>query len=284
MNVMLCPLHSQKLGRILNKILRRLYGIRNLDRPMRDLVMAELGSDVDQWRADLPAFLNPNKVDSRLLRPLFQRQSNLLTLGASHAEILIYRPCLLDDYREYDVFQDNQGTGANVQRCLSAALSIVSVITIMAEADQLFAASWFTHYQAFCAAAVLYTFTLRNSFQDPSVWSKYFQAAEKCQGTIAAIKSEDSFARRFLLIMEEYRLEVVQKVQRDSDSLALSSELLSIDGNGVGNNGLIEGGRAMDNVTFLMDLPNWEQLDSLVSFYSIIHHSKDSRLTLCYRL
>ncbi|KAL6354199.1 hypothetical protein LRP88_12533 [Fusarium phalaenopsidis] len=133
----------------------------------------------------------------------------------------------------------------------------------MADADQLFAASWFTHYQAFCAATVLYTFTLRNSFQDPSVWSKYFQAAEKCQGTIAAIKSEDSFARRFLLIMEEYRSEVVQKVQRDSDGLALSSELLSIDDNAVENNGLMEGGRAMDNVAFLMDLPNWKQLDSL---------------------
>ncbi|EEU33515.1 uncharacterized protein NECHADRAFT_89404 [Fusarium vanettenii 77-13-4] len=133
----------------------------------------------------------------------------------------------------------------------------------MADADQLFAASWFTHYQAFCAAAVLYTLTLRNSFQDSSVWSKYFQAAEKCQGTIAAIESEDSFARRFLLIMEEYRLEVVQKVQRDSDGLALSSELLLLDGNSVENNGLMEGGRAMDNVAFLMDLPNWEQLDSL---------------------
>ncbi|CAH0028391.1 unnamed protein product [Clonostachys rhizophaga] len=265
MHVMLGTIHNQKLGRILSKVLSSLYGLASLSQDRRYRIMRDLGADVDAWRQSLPAFLNAERVDSRLLKPLFQRQSNLLSLAAGHAEILIYRPCLFSDYtRHHHISEEStDSTVSNVQICLRAAMEIVRVLERMAEADQLYAASWVAQYQAFCAAVVLYTFTLKRTREDAATWGKYFRAAERCQDLLAAINNETSLARRFMMIMEEYRAEVTQKLAQDSPAaadFARHSGTLTgpISGNGVANRS-----SQQDAVAEYPDIPNWEQLDYL---------------------
>ncbi|KAF4467043.1 Glyoxylate reductase [Fusarium albosuccineum] len=287
MNVMLGPLSHQKLARILSSIMRRLYGIRALDRQTRYRTMAELGAQVEDWKTGLPAFLNPEKVDSRLLLPLFQRQSNLLSLASGHCLILLYRPCLFNDYSRR---RDDQETKANIQKCLDAAMTIVTVIDYMSEAKQFYASSWFSHYQAFCAVVVLYTFTIRSRLDDGSTWQEYFKAAERCQSLITNIARADSLAQRFSVIMEEYRLEVLRQIQHNpvslptmptrnpyqqqqSDSVTNSRTLQEESSSMVplptamfqsdASSWLSSGDQENNSPLDFMDLPNWEQLDSL---------------------
>ncbi|VUC23568.1 unnamed protein product [Clonostachys rosea] len=264
MNKMLAPICHHKLGRILCQALKRLYGIMPLERVKQYEAMSELGAMVREWRDNLPHFLNPQKVDSRILRPFFQRQSNLLSLGSGHLEILIYRPCLLSESDESDLSPELQvANKANIQSCLDAAMSIMTTIDAMVENDQFYSISWFAHYQAFCAVLVLYTYTIKSKLKPSSSWLSYYQAAERCQGLIAAVPKTDSLARRLHLIMEEYRAEVVRQVQWDSpqgvmpstfppvtSSLDITTDWLALED---GNEERIP----------LTDLPNWEQLDSL---------------------
>ena len=285
MNTMLGPLNHHKIGRILNATLRRLYGIRSLDHATLYRTIRELGEQVTVWKRELPVFLNPEKVDSRVLIPLFQRQSNLLSLASSHALLLIYRPCLLNDYKR----RDDEETDANVRRCMDAAMGIVGVIDHMAEAGQFYTASWFSHYQAFCAVVVLYTYTIRSQLDGPSAWLEYFRAAERCQRLIASVAVSESLGQRFFVIMEEFRLEVVKQLHRQpSPQLAAIipslpngsqvEEIATADNNS-NNAALLPQASRDADASFpwlgaagqdypfdpFMELPSWERLDSLVS-------------------
>ncbi|CAG9978417.1 unnamed protein product [Clonostachys byssicola] len=264
MNKMLAPICHHKLGRILCQALKRLYGIVPLDRAKQYQAMSELGAMVREWRDSLPYFLDPQKVDSRILRPFFQRQSNLLSLGSGHLEILIYRPCLLSEPDETDISIELQMTSkANIQSCLDAAMSIVATIDAMVENDQFYAISWFAHYQAFCAVLVLYTYTIKSKLKPSSSWLSYYQAAERCQGLIAAVPKTDSLARRLHLIMEEYRAEVVRQVQWDSPQGMIPSNSPPLTSNlDITTNWLALADGNEESLP-LTDLPNWEQLDSL---------------------
>ncbi|VUC34840.1 unnamed protein product [Clonostachys rosea] len=265
MHVMLGTIQNQKLGRILSNVLSSLYGLIPLEQPHRYQVMKELGLAVHTWRQELPAFLNAERVDSTLLKPLFQRQSNILSLAAGHAEILIYRPCLFSDYTRQHYYSEGSedSTVAHVQICLRAAMEIVRVIKCMADADQLYAASWVAQYQAFCAVVVLYTFTLKSTREDPATWGDYFRAAERCQGLLAAIRNENSLARRFMLIMEEYRTEVMQKLEQDSPAAGNFTHDSHTHARPLPASELLDSGTQPEPIAEYFDIPNWEQLDFL---------------------
>ncbi|KAF0321174.1 hypothetical protein GQ607_011579, partial [Colletotrichum asianum] len=261
MNIMLRPLAHQQLARILSRILRQLYGISSLDETARHETMARLGAEIQTWRDQLPAFLNPDKVDSRILQPIYQRQSNTLSLAAGHCLMLIYRPCLFNDYTKSS---HDKETKENVKRCVDAALSVVTIIDYMVESKQLYPSLWFAPYQAFCAVVVLYTYTIRNHKDNQAPWKEHFEAAERCQRLLFSITSPSSLGRRLSVIMEEYRLEVISQVQQTSHSHTSKSMSLSETGIEPGATSWLESIGTEDNLLELMDLPNWEQLDSLV--------------------
>jgi hypothetical protein len=266
MNAMLGPINHHRLGRILEKALKRLYGVTSLSQNTQYQSIAELGRDVDSWRQNLPAYLDPRQVDSRLLKPLFQRQSNLLTLASGHLGLVIYRPCLLNDGDMEDGLALHGGeTTAYINKCLEAAMSIVSVIDVMVESEQFYSVSWFAHYQAFCAVVVLYTYTIKSKLKPPSIWLKYYQAAERCQRLIAAVPKVDSLAQRLHLIMEEYRAEVVGQIQHESLHATISQlhPPLTPEAEAVSSWLGADDGQNGERLGFI-DLPNWAQLDSLV--------------------
>ncbi|KAI0964730.1 fungal-specific transcription factor domain-containing protein [Xylaria arbuscula] len=265
MNTMLAPLSHRMLSVILGETLRRLYGIKSLDKITQYATMSDLDAKVDDWKRDLPAFLNADKVDSKLLVPLFQRQSNILGLASAHVRILIYRPCLFNDY-DKSLGTLPQATEENVKKCVNAAMDIVTVVDRMIEASQFYAASWFSHYQAFCAVVVLYTYTIRCKL-DRTIWEKYYKAAERCQGCVATVATVDSLAQRLWAIMEEFRLEVLNHLgyePPDSNDIAsqLSKDVQD------SRLRLIQEPRNPETVapttnTGFLDLPSWELLDYL---------------------
>lgn len=131
-----------RLGRVLSRVLRQLYGIAPLSKDKKYALMFKLGDEVEAWKDQLPAFLNPEKVDSRVLSPLFHRQSNLLSMAYAHVIILIFRSCLFERNMSGSTDQQPSFTKANIERCRSVALLIVDTIDRMVEARQLYAGSW----------------------------------------------------------------------------------------------------------------------------------------------
>lgn len=105
--------------------------------------MKELGDEVEAWKQGLPAFLNADQVDARMLTSLFHRQNNMLTLAYGHALILIFRPCLFNDFKHKLVLKDiGSQVNANVHRCLTGAMSIAAVVDQMVESNKFYPTSW----------------------------------------------------------------------------------------------------------------------------------------------
>ncbi|KAI1308586.1 fungal-specific transcription factor domain-containing protein [Xylaria venustula] len=216
MNTLLAPFSHRILSVILGETLRRLY--------------------------DLPAFLNADKVDSKLLVPLFQRQSNILGLASAHVRILIYRPCLFNDY-DKSLGTLPRATGENVPKCVNAAMDIVTVVDRMIEASQFYAASF----------VALYTYTIGCKL-DRTIWRRYYEAAERCQGCVATVANVDSLAQRLW-------------VPPDSNNIAsqLSNDVQNPQMRLIQEPSNPETVAPTTNTGFL-DLPSWELLDSLVGF------------------
>ena len=265
MNSMMAPLYHQKLGQILSQTLRRLYGIQPLEHSALLEITAELGREVDRWREDLPAFLNQEKVDSWNLVGPFRDQSDILNLAVRHLEILIFRPCLLNNIHSPTA----ERSRSNMDRCIRAAMGIVDIITRMIDSNRLPAASWLPNHTAFCAVVVLYTCATLDRHDDPSTWLGNYRAAENCQKRIAAVAGTDPLARRYLIIMEEFRLEVAKQIQHDSSSPNAVFEQEPDEVDQLFGCYDTDESPWMDDssnqIANFLDMPNWEQLGSLVS-------------------
>jgi hypothetical protein len=71
----------------------------------------------------------------------------------------------------------------------------------------------FTQYFAFCAVVVLYVYTIQQAHAHDNTYRRHFDAAERCQGQIAAISEGGSLAQRYTVVLEELRLEAVKQTQ-----------------------------------------------------------------------
>ena len=131
------------------------------------------------------------------------------------------------------------------------------------------------YYHVYCAAVVLYTYTIKLTSQDLSTWINYFRAGERCQSYIANKAVPDSLPHRFQVIMEEYRCEVVRQMKRSEAhciSLApdqgregfYSSPELQLTPE---DQGFWDSSTALNDneLQSLLEFPDWEQLYPLVS-------------------
>ena len=78
---------------------------------------------------------------------LFERQSTVLRLAYAHALILVHRPFLLSNFEDL-TRQDSSPRNAdtdtekNVQECLKAATTIISIMNGLCQGGQMFRAFW----------------------------------------------------------------------------------------------------------------------------------------------
>jgi hypothetical protein len=101
-------------------------------------------NELVHWREGIAQFLD---VESSLLNPLFQRQSNVLRLAYAHALLLIHRPFLLSNFENLTRQDSNSkindvGAEVSVKECLKAAMNIVGIVNEICEVGQMFRAFW----------------------------------------------------------------------------------------------------------------------------------------------
>jgi hypothetical protein len=209
-------------------------------------------SELKAWKESLPAFLEPAKVDPSILVPIFQRQSTVLRLAYAHALILANRPSLLNNFGDLSRRQGLPQTEpeGSIKECIDAAILVVDTVNGFIEEGKMCKAFWFTHYISFCAIATLYVYTIQQSIpclhntdrqnndgdnsvqrstprSRPSPNTQYFEAAEKCQRSIAETTVKTSPFRRYNIILDELKSEVLQRLGRTSVNKSTATSLLS---------------------------------------------------------
>ena len=223
---------------VIGKILKELYGISRQDYAIELATAGKLRRELDEWRREISHFLD---IEISHLSPLFRRQSMALKMSYDHALILLYRPFLLDTCEDYPKItailsakDRRQASEDNVNECLNAAIHMTEIINVLYERDQMFSASWvsnlehfpiqkscrltmlqFSHFCGYNAAVVLYVYVIKRRDSHPETWSRYFEAAERCQGQIKISAERESFAQRCSSVLDELRAEALGQTPSD---------------------------------------------------------------------
>jgi hypothetical protein len=185
-------------------------------------------AELKAWRNSLPAFLNSDMVEPSMLIPIFQRQSTVLKLAYAHALILANRQSLLSNFADLSRRQNESPPNiqASLKECIKAAMLAVETVNNFIEEGKMSKAFWFTHYISFCAIATVYVYTIQRSLPGEPVNAQsgdylpevnhleQFQAAEKCQRGILNTTAKNSPFRRYNIILDELKKEVLLHLGR----------------------------------------------------------------------
>jgi len=179
--------------------------------------------ELKAWKESLPPFLEPDKVDPTMLIPLFQRQSTVLRLAYLNALILANRPSLLNNFADLNRSQ-NPPSGeleSSLKECIDAASAVVETVNGFIEQSRMRKPFWFTHYISFCAISTLYVYTIQQnnpgeqlgrSSEGGAAHLQLFEAAERCQKNIYATTAPSSPFRRYNIILDELKREVLLRL------------------------------------------------------------------------
>lgn len=255
--------YTPRLSQILARILRDLYGIRLQSTDAQCKLAGKYSEEIETWRSSVLYLFDAEGVDPSLFQPIFLRQRNVLNLACWHAQILVHRPFLLNNFanlanlgttRQIRSRQNTDLINEHVQKCLDAAKKIVEKIDQLSSGGQLYNTFWvcciihftritmtnlmqFSHYFAFSAVVILYVYAIQQRHAPPETYLSTFHAGVKCQAQISSIAIPGSLAQRYGVVLQELRLEVLR---HNSHLLALTID----GGNGTDGAAILEGDEA----------------------------------------
>ncbi|CZR52324.1 uncharacterized protein PAC_02201 [Phialocephala subalpina] len=220
------PMYHAKLAIIVAKITSELYPAHRNEEINWIEIAQQRTAELKAWKQSLPAFLEPEKVDPSMLIQIYQRQSTVLRLAYLHALILANRPSLLNNFADLSRPQ-NLATGESescLKECIDAATQVVDIVNDFVDESRMRKPFWFTHYISFCAISALYVYTIQknssfasNASQvvpDGKTFTKHFEAAERCQRKIYETTATRSPFRRYNIILDELKREVLIQLNR----------------------------------------------------------------------
>jgi hypothetical protein len=74
-------------------------------------------------------------------------------------------------------------------------------------------------YVAFYAVVILYVQAIQKHAEPPEVWAEYLEAGEYCQKTLAPLATEDSLVQRYMIVLEELRIEATTRMPSQSGGI-----------------------------------------------------------------
>ncbi|OOQ84327.1 C6 transcription factor [Penicillium brasilianum] len=242
-SMMIASVLHYRLGRILGETSRQLYSINPLSRDSPLETAARLTSELEKWKESVPPLFNSVRPSS-LIPPLC-RQSQVLQFAYAHAMIHVTRSFLLNDFTDLSrrPSDPHPMVNAHVQKCISAAEDIMTLVDDLAHQNVFVQSFWFTHYVTFCAILVVYIHIIQQHRQatapsptagspaDAEKLHSLFLLAETCQHYLAEATRKNCPSRRYSIILGELRKEVHRHIGSDDhDSISLAPTVY-VDGN-----------------------------------------------------
>jgi hypothetical protein len=232
-----------RLAMIVRKISRDLYPTQKISKLEEMNRAQQLTVELKTWKDSLPAFLEPDKVDPSMLIPIFERQSTVLRLAYLHALILANRPSLLGSFADLSRPQTlpHGKLEGSLKECINAAIAVVDIVNGFIEQGRMRRSFWFTHYISFCAISTLYVYTIQSNqtpistnleetgIQKPNDGLSLFEAAERCQRSIYGTTAPSSPFRRYTIILDELKKEVLDHLGRISGTHLHAAKLMAGD-------------------------------------------------------
>ncbi|KLU92964.1 hypothetical protein MAPG_11907 [Magnaporthiopsis poae ATCC 64411] len=247
-SIMTGPVALHKLSQILAGVLRDLYSIKPPSRAERLRLAGKYTKLLSEWRGQV-AYLLDSSGDSSMFVPIVRRQRDVLKLAFWHAQILVHRPFLLENFASLPTHGNKHAartsTGSaeadeNVGLCLDAATSIARLIHDINSAEQLSSTMFLIPYYGFSAVTVLYVHAILQRDAPPEHCIAAFRAATVCQDHLSSVAIQGTLTERYSVVLQELRNEVL----RHCPYLALVTVVGMPDTSspGLGHDGLASGG------------------------------------------
>jgi hypothetical protein len=150
-----------RLSRIISTILRDLYSIRPIASSKRATLAAKHTTALKDWRNDISYFLDVKGISASFMKPIYQRQTNVLNFAYWHAMILTNRPFLLSNFARLQQAASSSESAqkarssTHVQECLQAAMNIVETVNVLFQADQMFRGYWVRSSSSWALVVIL---------------------------------------------------------------------------------------------------------------------------------
>ncbi|KAK9418321.1 putative Fungal-specific transcription factor domain-containing protein [Seiridium unicorne] len=204
--------HTQ-IASILSEAARTVYSIKEIPRQDRIAAANRLSEELRKWRISLPPHLGSIAPSS--LIPRFRRQATTLKIAYSHATMHVNRLFLLG--------RISAESETQIREAILAANTVLETIDEMVtEGGTIFHAFWWSHYVTFCALAVVYAWEIQarktriDIFPDHAIdQSDLLDLAERCQRHLAEATASNSPSRRYALILDKLRREVIRNLKND---------------------------------------------------------------------
>ncbi|KAK6086971.1 fungal specific transcription factor domain-containing protein [Seiridium cupressi] len=204
--------HTQ-IASILSEAARTVYSIKQIPRQDRIAAANRLSEELRKWRISLPPHLGSIAPSS--LIPRFRRQATTLKIAYSHATMHVNRLFLLG--------RISAGSETQIREAIVAANTVLETIDEMVtEGGTIFHAFWWSHYVTFCALAVVYAWEIQarktriDIFPDHAIdQSELLDLAERCQRHLAEATASNSPSRKYALILDKLRREVIRNLKND---------------------------------------------------------------------
>ncbi|KAG4436140.1 hypothetical protein IFR05_008383 [Cadophora sp. M221] len=226
------PIFHSRLARIIGGISSDLYPTHRTEDGAWLQSAERWTAELKTWKESLPAFLDPSKVDPSMLISIFQRQSTVLRLAYAHALILANRPSLLSNFADLAKRTERltKEPSRSVRECINAAMIVVDTVTGLIEEKKMRQSFWFTHYISFCAISALYVYAIQQCLPSHPITSQsafptqpdthVFEAAKKCQESLEATTTKASPFRKYNIILDELKKEVLQHLSPQHPEIA----------------------------------------------------------------
>jgi hypothetical protein len=216
---------------VIGHILKKMYPLRIPTPEKRHARADAIERELELWQQDAATFVEFD--ESVFVNYLGIIQSRALKLSFANAEILLYRNFLLEDINN---FKSKHGFGTDlrdetrekVHKCLDAAMRTTDMINELCKTAENFKALWvrkkypedflpqltllqFAQFCGYSAIVALYVFIIR--YPKTHKIKTYLKAAEKCQKQIKMSGDTESFANRFIGVLEELHAEAAAKLE-----------------------------------------------------------------------
>lgn len=143
--------NPDRLSRIVANILRDLYGIRPPSTDNQFKIATKYAREIESWRNGVSYLVDTDGVDPSMFQPIFLRQRNVLNMACWHAQLLVHRPFLLNNFASLANLGTTRQNKSNrsadlidehVQQCVEAAMNIVGLVDSLNSGGQLYNTFW----------------------------------------------------------------------------------------------------------------------------------------------
>ncbi|KAM0081730.1 hypothetical protein ACKRZS_006057 [Fusarium odoratissimum] len=220
------------LVRIIGRAASQLYPASDRPQSSVDRVVSDLEEELQQWLQNAPRFFHPDRPSHDEegyydIPWILKRQQRTVQSAYFFANMLIYRGCLLQEFRRQEPNESPvEPPSDRARRCADNALAMIKLAADFGVAESRYNGTfWITSHFLFCAISILIVYmTICQDQQQLHIAEK---AVEDAMEFHRKLESSSNISAQKLLDESRRRTQIAQSIKTPNSSVVGSASFAS---------------------------------------------------------